>query len=56
MYWKEWLLRLLEARLVERALGDAAGAERFEKLAAEVAARKKDPYAAIEEILKRAGL
>jgi LAO/AO transport system kinase len=56
MYWKEWLLRLLEARLVERALGDAAGAERFEKLAAEVSARKKDPYAAIEEILKRAGL
>ena len=55
-YWKEWLLRLLEARLVERALGSAEGPERFEKLSMEVAARKKDPYAAIEEILKRAGL
>jgi LAO/AO transport system kinase len=55
-YWKEWLLRLLQARLVGRALGGPDGAERFEKAAAEVAARRKDPYAAIEEILKRAGL
>ena len=55
-YWKEWLLRLLEARLVERAMGGPAGADQFEKLAAEVAARRKDPYAAIEEILKSARL
>jgi LAO/AO transport system kinase len=55
-YWKEWLVRLLEARLVERALEGAEGAERFNRLVAEVAARKKDPYAAIGEILKRAGI
>jgi LAO/AO transport system kinase len=55
-YWKEWLLRLLETRLVERAMGGPGGAEQFDKLAAEVAARRKDPYAAIEEILKSARL
>jgi LAO/AO transport system kinase len=55
-YWKEWLLRLLEARLVKRAMSGAAAEESFEKLAAEVAERKKDPYTAIEEILQRAGL
>ena len=53
-YWKEWLLRLVETRLVERVLGDRASAERFERAAAEVAARKKDPYAAVNEILARA--
>jgi LAO/AO transport system kinase len=55
-YWKEWLLRLLEKRLVERVLRDGASEARFEKLAAEVAARKKDPYAAINEILSRSGM
>lgn len=55
-YWKEWLLRLLQARLMERALGTHMSETEFEKLASEVAARKKDPYAAINEILSRAGL
>jgi LAO/AO transport system kinase len=54
-YWREWLLRLLETRLVERVLGGTEGAARFEKLSAEVAARRIDPYAAIEEILEGAG-
>jgi LAO/AO transport system kinase len=52
-YWKEWLLRLLETRLMERALGDPWSEAEFEKAAAEVAARKKDPYAAVNEILAR---
>jgi LAO/AO transport system kinase len=55
-YWKEWLLRLLQARLMERAVGAHFTEAQFEKLAAEVAARKKDPYAAINEILAHAGL
>lgn len=55
-YWKEWLMRLLETRLIERALGNRVGDAEFEKLAAEVAARRKDPYAAVNEILARAGL
>jgi LAO/AO transport system kinase len=55
-YWKEWLLRLLQARLMERAVGAHFTEKQFETLAAEVAARKKDPYAAITEILAHAGL
>jgi LAO/AO transport system kinase len=55
-YWKEWLLRLLQSRLMELTLGAHLSEAEFEKLAAEVAERKKDPYAAITEILSQAGL
>ncbi|MBZ5502577.1 MAG: methylmalonyl Co-A mutase-associated GTPase MeaB [Acidobacteriia bacterium] len=55
-YWKEWLLRLLERRLVERVLDKRISDTEFEALAAQVAARKKDPYAAVKEILSRAGI
>jgi LAO/AO transport system kinase len=54
-YWKEWLLRLVETRLVERVLGDRASADALEKLAGEVAARTKDPYSAVNELLSRSG-
>ena len=54
-YWKEWLLRLVETRLVERVLGDRASSAAFDRIAGEVAARKKDPYAAVNEILSRGG-
>jgi len=52
-YWKEWLMRLLEKRLVERALRDGMSEAQFDELASEVAARKKDPYSAVNEILSR---
>jgi len=55
-HWKEWLLRLLEARLMERVVGDQLSEKQFEKLAVDVAARKIDPYTAVNEILARAGL
>jgi GTPase len=55
-YWKEWLLRLVETRLIERVLGNRSSADAFEKLAAEVAARTKDPYSAVDEILLRSGV
>jgi LAO/AO transport system kinase len=55
-HWKEWLLRLLESRLMEHVVGAHMDEAQFEKLATEVAARKKDPYAAVNEILARAGL
>jgi LAO/AO transport system kinase len=55
-HWKEWLLRLLETRLMERVVGDQLGEEQFERLAVDVAARKIDPYSAVNEILARAGL
>ena len=47
---------LLESRLVERALGGAGGEARLTALAEEVAERKKDPFTAVNEILKRSGL
>jgi LAO/AO transport system kinase len=52
-YWKDWLLRLIETQLVDRVLGGGAGRAAFEKIAREVAARKKDPYSAAQEILSR---
>lgn len=55
-YWKEWLVRLLETRLIERTLGNRVSEAEFEQLAADVAARRKDPYAAVNEILSRAGM
>jgi LAO/AO transport system kinase len=55
-HWKQWLLRLLEARLMERVVGDHMTEHEFDKLAAEVAERKLDPYAAVNGILARAGL
>ncbi|MFY9583128.1 MAG: methylmalonyl Co-A mutase-associated GTPase MeaB [Candidatus Acidiferrales bacterium] len=55
-HWKERLVDLLEARLLERVLGDVRGERALAELAAEVAARKKDPYAAVSEVLARAGI
>jgi LAO/AO transport system kinase len=52
-YWKDWLLRLLERRLVERTLGKGMSESDFDAIAAQVASRKKDPYAAVNEILSR---
>jgi len=52
-YWKDWLVRLLEKRLVERALGNGISEADFDAIASQVAARRKDPYAAVNEILSR---
>lgn len=55
-YWKEWLLRLLQTRLMERVAGRHMSEKEFERLVAEVAGRRKDPYTAVNEILATAGL
>ncbi len=55
-HWKEWLLRLLQARLLERVVAAHMTDAEFDQLAREVAARRKDPYAAVNEILQRAGI
>src|SRR5215469_3616046 len=55
-HWKARLLELLESRLLQRALGDSGGKEKLTKLAQEVADRKKDPFAAVTEILVTSGL
>jgi LAO/AO transport system kinase len=54
--WKQRLLQMIEARLLARVVGQGFGEKEFDALAAEVAERKKDPYAAVNEILRRAGL
>jgi GTPase len=55
-HWKKRLLELLESRLLEKTLGGAEGEARLEKLAKEVAQRKKDPFTAVNEILAKSGL
>ena len=53
--WKQRLEQLLGARLVERIL-NREGQVMLARLAEEVADRKKDPYGAIGELLKHAGV
>jgi LAO/AO transport system kinase len=53
-YWKEWLMRLVRSRLLEQVAAAGMTDAKFEALASQVAARKKDPYAAASEILARA--
>ena len=55
-HWKQRLLQLLGARLLEGIVREQGGEAALETLAAEVADRKKDPYAAVNEILARAGV
>jgi LAO/AO transport system kinase len=55
-HWKLRLIELLESRLLRRVLGGAGGEARLAELAAEVAERKKDPFAAVSEILSKSGV
>jgi putative protein kinase ArgK-like GTPase of G3E family len=55
-HWKEWILQLLEARLMERVVSRHLDEHELDKIAAQVAERKTDPYGAVNEILARAGL
>jgi LAO/AO transport system kinase len=53
-HWKNRLLGLLESRLLEQVLHGAEGEKRLERMAAEVAQRKKDPFTAVNELLSAA--
>src|SRR6266851_724907 len=55
-HWKLRLIELLGSRLLQRVLGGAGGEKRLTELAEEVAARKKDPFSAVSEILVKSGL
>jgi LAO/AO transport system kinase len=50
-HWKNRLIEMLESRLLEKVLGGKDGEAKLQKLAAEVAERKKDPFSAVSEIL-----
>jgi LAO/AO transport system kinase len=54
--WRERLLNLLRERLMQHAIEGLPSDGILDSLAAEVAARKKDPYTAVIEIIARAGL
>lgn len=54
--WRERLLNLLRERLTLHAIEGLPGGDYLDSLAADVAARKKDPYAAVNEIIERAGI
>jgi hypothetical protein len=41
---------------MERVVGDQLGEKELDRLAEQVAARKMDPYGAVNDILSRAGL
>jgi LAO/AO transport system kinase len=54
--WKLRLLAIAEEQFLERAVSGDEGNGALESLAREVAERKKDPYAAVRELMARAGL
>ena len=54
-HWKHRLVEMLESRLLEKVLGGKNGEAKLQELAATVAARKKDPFSAVSELLKSSG-
>ena len=54
--WKRRLITLAGELFLERAIPGPEGEAALDALAREVADRKKDPYAAVNELLSRAGL
>jgi LAO/AO transport system kinase len=55
-HWKNRLVEMLESRLLEKVLGGKTGEAKLHELAAAVAARKKDPFSAVSELLQESGL
>jgi GTPase len=55
-HWRNRLIELLEARILDRVLNAAGGESALNQLAADVAGRRKDPFAAVNELLARSGL
>ena len=51
-HWQSRLVEMLESRLMERVLGGKSGEARLKELAREVAERKRDPFSAVQEMLK----
>ena len=55
-HWRNRLLELLEARILERILSAAGGEAALNQLAADVAERRTDPFAAVNQLLAKSGL
>ena len=55
-HWRNRLLELLEARILDRVLNAAGGEAALNQLAADVAERRIDPFAAVNQLLSKSGL
>jgi len=55
-HWKIRLVEMVESRLLEKVLGGTAGEERLKEMAVAVAERKKDPFTAVSELLRKGQL
>jgi LAO/AO transport system kinase len=55
-HWRRRLVEMIEVKLLDKLVGTREGEERLAALAKEVAARKKDPFAAVDEILKHSNV
>ena len=55
-HWRNRLIELLEARILDRVLNATGGEAALNLLAADVAERRKDPFAAVNELLAKSGL
>ena len=55
-HWRNRLIELLEARILDRVLHAAGGESALNQLASDVAERRKDPFAAVNELLSKSGL
>src|SRR5215468_1057544 len=55
-HWRNRLLELLEARILDRVLNAAGGEAALNRLSSDVAERRKDPFTAVSELLARSGL
>jgi LAO/AO transport system kinase len=55
-HWKRRLIRLAEEIVLEQVTSGPDAQASLDALAVEVAERKKDPYAAVNELLSAAGL
>src|SRR5262249_49240918 len=55
-HWRNRLLELLEARILERVLKAAGGEAALKQLAVDVAERRTDPFVAVNQLLSKSGL
>src|SRR5580658_7477744 len=54
--WQNRLSQILQSRLLEKVLGGKEGEARLAELAKEVADRRKDPFTAVNEMLRKSGV
>jgi len=52
-YWKKRLVEMLQSRVIDKFLGGRAGQALLTQLAGEVAARRMDPFTAVNAIVAR---